>query len=139
MIPLLGLALAAGLAILSANPVLAHSLLLESTPAAGSVLTASPEYLTLRFNNRVERRLSRVHLVDERGRVARAPIAGDDAQPAETLRHIEALEGRRSADAAANALLRCSDIGKGYVEGGHASRSLSGKSDALDLDEHPIR
>ena len=86
MIPLLGLALAAGLAILSANPVLAHSLLLESTPAAGSVLTASPEYLTLRFNNRVERRLSRVHLVDERGRVARAPIAGDDAQPAETLR-----------------------------------------------------
>jgi methionine-rich copper-binding protein CopC len=64
----------------------AHSLLLAATPAPDAVVVASPAYITLRFNNRVERRLSRVQLVDERGRVASAPITGDEAQAAEVLR-----------------------------------------------------
>ena len=41
----------------------AHSLLLESAPKAGSTVRA-PSRVTLRFNNRIEKRLSRVALVD---------------------------------------------------------------------------
>jgi copper resistance protein C len=44
----------------------AHSLLLESSPAAGSVVSAPPE-VRLRFNGRVEKRLSHLAVVDERG------------------------------------------------------------------------
>ena len=43
----------------------AHSLLLESHPAAGSTVRA-PSRVTLRFNNRIEKRLSRVVIVDVR-------------------------------------------------------------------------
>ncbi len=53
-------------AILAAAPVLAHSLLLESTPAAGAV-GAAPTRVELRFNNRIEPRLSRIRIVGERG------------------------------------------------------------------------
>lgn len=88
MIALRGLGLVTVLAMLPAAPATAHSLLLGSTPAPDAVVAASPPYVSLRFNNRVERRLSRVQLVDERGRVARAPIAGDDDQPPETLRAV---------------------------------------------------
>ncbi len=45
----------------------AHSLLLESTPAAGAVLASAPRQLELRFNNRIEKSLSRVRLLDDRG------------------------------------------------------------------------
>jgi len=45
------------------GPSLAHSLLLESSPAAGSTIAAAPPELTLRFNNRIEKHLSRVRLV----------------------------------------------------------------------------
>jgi methionine-rich copper-binding protein CopC len=41
----------------------AHSLLLAAAPAAGSRVRA-PARVTLRFNNRIEKRLSRVALVD---------------------------------------------------------------------------
>lgn len=73
--------LAAALAA-AAAPVAAHSLLLASTPAANAVLAHSPPYILLRFNNRIERRLSRIRLVDERGATARAPtVAADDTAP----------------------------------------------------------
>jgi copper resistance protein C len=48
-------------------PALAHSLLLESAPAAGATLTSAPSTLMLRFNNRIEKPLSRVRLVDAAG------------------------------------------------------------------------
>jgi hypothetical protein len=44
-----------------------HSLLLESTPTAGSTVAAAPPTLSLRFNNRVEKPLSRLRLLNERG------------------------------------------------------------------------
>ena len=60
-------ALSAGALVLAlAGPAFAHSLLLESGPAAGSV-GAAPQRLTLRFNNRIERALSRLKLTNERG------------------------------------------------------------------------
>ncbi len=67
------------------TPARAHSLLLASSPPANAVLAASPSYVTLRFNNRIEKRLSHVRLVDERGAVAVAPPARADEAPAETL------------------------------------------------------
>jgi methionine-rich copper-binding protein CopC len=76
----------AGLVLGGATPAAAHSLLLESTPAANAQLTASPPQVVLRFNNRIEKRLSHVHLVDERrGTVATAPTARTEDQTAESL------------------------------------------------------
>ena len=65
--------------LLTAMPGGAHSLLLESSPAAGGVLTAPPPQLRLRFNNRIEKRLSRVRLVAEGGKGRDVPIAPDGA------------------------------------------------------------
>jgi methionine-rich copper-binding protein CopC len=56
-----------GLALLAVSPAGAHSLLVESAPAANATLTTPPRELVLRFNNRIERSLSRVRLVDEHG------------------------------------------------------------------------
>ena len=55
----------AGLLLLLIVPatVAAHSLLLEARPAAGSAVRA-PARVTLRFNNRIEKRLSSATLVD---------------------------------------------------------------------------
>jgi methionine-rich copper-binding protein CopC len=52
---------------LLATSAAAHSLLLESMPAVGAVLTASPIRVSLRFNNRIEKRLSRLVLADGSG------------------------------------------------------------------------
>jgi methionine-rich copper-binding protein CopC len=75
----------AGLVLCVAAPAAAHSLLLASSPAANAVLTTSPPHVALRFNNRIEKRLSRVRLVDERGTVATAPTARADDETAESL------------------------------------------------------
>ena len=50
----------------------AHSLLLESSPAAGATLDEGPPQISLRFNNRIEKKLSRVRVLDERG--AQRPV-----------------------------------------------------------------
>lgn len=62
----------------------AHSLLLESTPAAGVAVRTPPPELVLRFNNRIEKSLSRVRLLDARG-VARPLVVNVDAGPADRL------------------------------------------------------
>jgi methionine-rich copper-binding protein CopC len=60
--------MAAGIILLTpAASTRAHSLLLESTPAADARLAASPFEISLRFNNRIEKKLSTIRLVDERG------------------------------------------------------------------------
>jgi methionine-rich copper-binding protein CopC len=48
-------------------PAAAHSLLLEASPAANAVLSEAPAHIALRFNNRIEKRLSRLRLIDDRG------------------------------------------------------------------------
>jgi len=58
----------------------AHSLLLESSPAAGATLSEGPPQISLRFNNRVEKSLSTIRVLDEHG--APRPVtvlAGDVA------------------------------------------------------------
>lgn len=73
-------ALGAGALVLAlAGVAPAHSILLESSPAAGSTVTA-PARLTVRFNNRIEKPLSRLRLLDERGAPLRlATPAADGA------------------------------------------------------------
>ncbi len=61
------------------TPAAAHSLLLESTPAANTTVDTPPAALRLRFNNRIEKRLSRVRLVDERGQARDLSVAEDGA------------------------------------------------------------
>ena len=69
----------------SAVPAAAHSLLLMATPAPDAVVTSSPLQIWLRFNNRIEKSLSRVRLVDERGAVAAALVDARDPAPADSL------------------------------------------------------
>ena len=69
---------------LAARPAAAHSLLLASDPRADAVLTSAPSQIVLRFNNRIEKRLSRVRLVDEHGTAAAATTRAADGA-AETL------------------------------------------------------
>lgn len=77
-------ALCAGVLILAPTfPAAAHSLLLESSPGAGSTV-AAPARLTVRFNNRIEKALSRLRLVDERGGAQRLSTPASDA-PADRL------------------------------------------------------
>ena len=75
----------AGLAALAlASAAAAHSLLLESTPVAGAVLSAAPREVMLRFNNRIEKTLSRVRVLDERGTAQPVTLATAGA-PADRL------------------------------------------------------
>jgi methionine-rich copper-binding protein CopC len=61
----------------------AHSLLLASSPPAGAVVSAPPPRITLSFNNRIEKAISRIRLVDGAGRTHDLAVGGDG--PADTL------------------------------------------------------
>ncbi|MBI3635259.1 MAG: copper resistance protein CopC [Candidatus Rokubacteria bacterium] len=69
------LAAVAAAAILAAGPAaFAHSLLLEASPPADAEIVA-PRAVSLRFNNRVEKRLSKLRLVDPEKRAILLPVA----------------------------------------------------------------
>jgi methionine-rich copper-binding protein CopC len=70
--------LAAALAVFLASAASAHSLLLASVPAAETVV-ASPPAITLRFNNRVEKKLSQIRLVPAQGSPRVLPVRTDGA------------------------------------------------------------
>ena len=71
--------LVAGLVLAAAGPASAHSLLLESAPTAGVTLTTAPRELMLRFNNRIEKSLSRVRVVDAGGIARTLAVSVDGA------------------------------------------------------------
>jgi methionine-rich copper-binding protein CopC len=71
------LALAA-LAVLLASAAAAHSLLIASIPAADTVVAAAPA-VALRFNNRIEKKLSQIRLVPGRGPAQLLPVRTDGA------------------------------------------------------------
>lgn len=76
--------LVAAILVLALAPgVRAHSLLLESAPAADAQLAASPTEISLRFNNRIEKKLSMIRLVDERGDARPVTVRADG--PADRL------------------------------------------------------
>jgi methionine-rich copper-binding protein CopC len=63
-------------------PVSPHSLLVAATPSADARLEAGPPEVILRFNSRIEKRLSRLRLVNDRGEV-RALTPSVDGAPEE--------------------------------------------------------
>jgi copper resistance protein C len=74
---------AAGLVLALFTAAAAHSLLLESSPAAGAVTSGAPGVISLVFNNRIEKRLCRLRLVDGGGQARTLPIKADG--PADRL------------------------------------------------------
>jgi methionine-rich copper-binding protein CopC len=76
-------ALFIGVLIGGAVPAAGHSLLVESIPAANAVLATPPRHLVLRFNNRIEKKLSRVRVVGRDG--ARRDVAVAVTGRADTL------------------------------------------------------
>jgi methionine-rich copper-binding protein CopC len=72
-------ALVLTLALLTAGvePAAAHAIVLESVPANETVLARSPERVTLRFNSKLEKRLTRVTLGSGRAMPRPLSIAHD--------------------------------------------------------------
>ena len=82
------------LLVLVTTPALAHSLLLEASPSANATVDAAPAELRLRFNNRIEKRLSRIRLVDEHGGAQDAAVSEDGASDWLTARVPKLAPGR---------------------------------------------
>jgi methionine-rich copper-binding protein CopC len=60
----------------------AHAIILESEPAAGAKLAEPPARIYLRFNSKLEKRLSRVTLASAEGRPVPLPVvAGGGESP----------------------------------------------------------
>jgi copper resistance protein C len=64
---------------------LAHALVLESRPPQGAQLTAAPREVYLRFNSKLEKRLSHVTIATEKGQPVPLPIATDDGEKPDRL------------------------------------------------------
>ena len=64
-------------AVLASSPgeATAHALVLESAPAQGATLTSPPTHIFLRFNSKLEKRLSHVSLAPEKGKPVALPIS----------------------------------------------------------------
>ena len=60
---LVGLVLTAIIALSRPHPAQAHAILVASTPAVGSTITAGEVALLLRFNSRIDRARSRLTLI----------------------------------------------------------------------------
>jgi methionine-rich copper-binding protein CopC len=83
-------ALAGALVLAVAGAASAHSILLDAVPAANAAVTA-PLQASLRFNNRIEKPLSRLRLVDERGRRHELAVAPRDGGPDRLTASVPAL------------------------------------------------
>ncbi len=85
------LALVPLLLLLVTAPARAHSLLLESVPSANATVAAAPEHITLRFNNRIEKRLCRVRVVDGAGGARVLDVRPDDGGADELVAAVPSL------------------------------------------------
>ena len=79
---LLRWALCAALLAWDSGAAWAHAIILESEPLAGAKLAAPPARIYLRFNSKLEKRLSSVTLTSAEGRPVPLPVVGaGDASP----------------------------------------------------------
>jgi len=69
---------AVALVISLVSPAGAHSLLIASIPSAGAVVNGAPAVM-LRFNNRIEKKLSQIRLVPPAGEAKVLPVRVDGA------------------------------------------------------------
>ena len=58
----------------------AHAIILEAEPAAGAKLAEPPTRIYLRFNTKLEKRLSHVTLTAAEGRPVPLPVAADGSE-----------------------------------------------------------
>jgi methionine-rich copper-binding protein CopC len=65
--------------VLTPAVALAHAVLVESSPRQDQTLTAATTRAVLRFNARIEKKVTRVNLVDANGRKMKLPPLPDDA------------------------------------------------------------
>jgi methionine-rich copper-binding protein CopC len=79
------------LGFLLTGSVAAHSLLLESAPAANATVAPAPDRIMLRFNNRIEKRLCRVRLVDAAGAARTLEVRTADGRADELVAAVPAL------------------------------------------------
>jgi copper resistance protein C len=76
--------------VLAAPPALAHAIIVESTPEVGAVLHAGTVDVRLRFNSRIDRRRSRLTVLDAIGK--ETPVRLDDGTPADVITaHVSRL------------------------------------------------
>jgi len=79
------LALLAGAILLGPGPASGHAIILESVPARDAVLDRAPDRVVLRFNSKIEKRLSRITLAPTGAAPVPVSIVTDgpdsDAQP----------------------------------------------------------
>jgi copper resistance protein C len=68
-------ALAAVVLVSAPGLALAHALVLESRPSQGAQLPEAPREVYLRFNSKLEKRLSHVSLAPEKGKPVALPIS----------------------------------------------------------------
>lgn len=61
----------------SARPAGAHALVVESEPAGGAQLTRPPDLVRIRFNSKIEPRLSRLSLIGPDRSAAALPVQPD--------------------------------------------------------------
>ncbi len=87
-----GIVLAALFVLAVAPAAHAHSLLLSSVPPADAVVNGATTAVTLRFNNRIEKKLSQIRLVSPRGEAQPLTVRSDGA--------VDALEAPLPALAA---------------------------------------
>jgi copper resistance protein C len=77
--------LAAALITSAPGQARAHALVLEAEPAAGAKLTEPPRQIYLRFNSKLEKRLSHVTLSTEKGQPVPLPIAVNGSEKPDRL------------------------------------------------------
>jgi hypothetical protein len=69
-------------ALLASNPgaAAAHAIILESEPTAGATLAEPPARIYLRFNSKLEKRLSSVRLASADGRPVPLPVVASEGE-----------------------------------------------------------
>lgn len=63
----------------------AHAIILESEPARDAKLAEPPARIYLRFNSRIEKRLTRVSIMASDGRAVPLPVVADGSQAPDRL------------------------------------------------------
>ena len=78
-------AVAAAALVFAPALALAHALVLESRPPQGAQLTEAPREVYLRFNSKLEKRLSHVTIATEKGQPVPLPVATGDGEKPDRL------------------------------------------------------
>jgi len=74
------------------KPAPGHAIIVESSPASGEVVSHLPSHITLRFNSRIEKALSKVTLTGPGNRLLPLPRPAPDRAPDRLIVPLPSLE-----------------------------------------------